>query len=120
MGKTLRGLVCGAAGLLAACAFDPTTTTGGTNLMALEAVSVINTDKTVVDHVMSLASRQDCSTIRAQQGGHYCVERYENKPMAEALYCYRTLAAVTCYDRPSTNPRDRLVGMQPAGPLPTH
>lgn len=100
--------------LLGACA------AAGPPLMGVEAVSIVNTQKTLGDHFLSLTSGQDCSTLRAQKGGHYCVERYENEPVAEPLYCYRTLAAVTCYDRPSTNPRDRLVGIQRGGPLPTH
>jgi hypothetical protein len=45
---------------------------------------------------------------------------YENQPEVPALYCYRTLAAITCYDRPSTNSGDRLVGVQPGGRLPTY
>lgn len=89
-------------------------------LGAVEAAVIINTDKTIVDHFASMANDMDCSTIRAQQGGHYCMPRYENQPVVPALYCYRTLADVTCYDRPSTNPADRLVGVQAGGALPTH
>ncbi|MGC2857721.1 hypothetical protein ACM64Y_19800 [Novispirillum sp. DQ9] len=103
--------------LLGACGSAAHTTTG---LAAVEGVLIINTDKTVVDHFASMANDMDCSTIRAQQGGHYCMPRYENQPMVPALYCYRTLADVTCYDRPSTNAADRLVGVQPGGMLPTY
>lgn len=103
--------------LLGACGSPAETVTG---LGAAEAVVIINTDKTIVDHFASMANDMDCSTIRAQQGGHYCMPRYENQPVVPALYCYRTLADVTCYDRPSTNPADRLVGVQPGGPLPTY
>lgn len=30
--------------------------------------------------------------------------------LAKPRFCYRTLAAVTCYDAPSTNKHDTLVG----------
>ncbi|GAA0585765.1 hypothetical protein GCM10009099_24410 [Caenispirillum bisanense] len=30
--------------------------------------------------------------------------------LAKPRFCYRTLAAVTCYDAPSTNQHDTLVG----------
>lgn len=103
--------------LLGACASGAETTTG---LAAAEALVIINTDKTIVDHFASMANDMDCSTLRAQQGGHYCMPRYENQPVVPALYCYRTLADVTCYDRPSSNPADRLVGVQPGGVLPTY
>lgn len=116
----LAAVLAGAALLLSACEGGPIGKTAGLQLAGVEAVSMINTQKTLGDHFISMTSGQDCSTLRAKQGGHYCVERYENEPVAEPLYCYRTLAAVTCYDRPSTNPRDRLVGMQRGGPLPTH
>lgn len=89
-------------------------------LALAEAALIINTDKTLTDHIASMANDMDCSTLRAQKGGHYCMPRYENQPEVPALYCYRTLAAVTCYDRPSTNPADRLVGVQAGGKLETY
>lgn len=85
-----------------------------------DAAIIINTDKTLVDHVASLTSGKDCSTVRAQQGYHWCREPYENQPVVPSLYCYRTLADVTCYDRPSTHPADKLVGVRPGGLLPTY
>lgn len=30
---------------------------------------------------------------------------------AESSYCYRTLAAVTCYETPSPHPHDTLIGI---------
>lgn len=85
----------------------------------LDGAVLMHTDKTMIDHVVSATSGQDCSTLRAQKGGHYCRPIYENQPTVAAVYCYRTLAAVTCYDRPSVNPGDKLVGLQPAGRLST-
>lgn len=89
-------------------------------LVVVDAVSLINTDKTLIDHIAGGLSGQDCSTLRSMEGGHYCQPHYENKPVVPPLYCYRTLAKVTCYDRPSPNPADRLVGMRPGGQLPTY
>lgn len=83
----------------------------------LEMLSVINTDKTLIDHVSSWTSGQDCSTLRAQQGGYYCMEHYENRELMPTLYCYRSLGSVTCYNQPSPNPGDRLVGIRPGGPM---
>lgn len=92
----------------------------GAPLIAVDMASVVMTDKTVVDHVAGLSSGQDCSTLRAQNGGHYCTEPYENEPVVQNLYCYRTLAAVSCYDRPSPNPADHLVGMRAGARLQTY
>jgi hypothetical protein len=39
-------------------------------LAIAEAALIINTDKTLTDHFASLANDMDCSTLRAQQGGH--------------------------------------------------
>lgn len=108
-------VLAGAALLTAGC-----TPYAGGVLAATETVSVINTDKTVTDHVVSLVRGQDCSAVRASQGRPWCVEPYENDPVVPTLYCYRTLAKVTCYDRPSTNPGDKLVGVRPGGRLPTY
>jgi len=76
----------------------------GTNLftgvewyIALDVVSIINTDKTLVDHVVSLSTGRDCSTIRKIDGKSYC----KKDPVPEPpLYCYRTLASVSCYRTP--------------------
>lgn len=88
--------------------------------VVLDAVSLINTDKTIIDHIAGGVTGEDCSTLRSMDGGHYCQPHYENKPVAEPLYCYRTLAKVTCYNQPSPNPADRLVGMRPGGELRTY
>ena len=64
----------------------------------IQGVSVIGTDKTIEDHVISLASGKNCSTIRKEKGLTYCDEYETNiKPN---IWCYKTLAKVTCYDRP--------------------
>jgi hypothetical protein len=43
----------------------------GQPFFLLDTVSVINTDKTLVDHALTLTSGKDCSTIRAQNEGVY-------------------------------------------------
>ncbi|RCK27664.1 hypothetical protein [Thalassospira lucentensis] len=71
--------------------------TGAEWYLAFDVVSIINTDKTLVDHVVSLSTGQDCSTIRKIDGKSYC----KKDPIPEPpLYCYRSLAAVSCYRTP--------------------
>ncbi|MDG4721210.1 MULTISPECIES: hypothetical protein [Thalassospira] len=71
--------------------------TGGEWYLAFDVISIINTDKTLVDHVVSLSTGKDCSTIRKIDGKSYC----KKDPVPETpLYCYRTLAAVSCYRTP--------------------
>ena len=63
-------------------------------MYVLEVVSVINTDKTLADHVMSIAYGRDCSTIRYLDGDYYC----DRPPPPETpLFCYPSLADVVCY-----------------------
>jgi len=70
-----------------------------TALVVADGISVINTGKTVEDHVIGLVTDQDCSLIRASHGGDYCVSK-EKPPMVQVVsYCYKTLAKTTCYDR---------------------
>ncbi|GAB6054040.1 hypothetical protein JCM17960_28600 [Magnetospira thiophila] len=74
----------------------------------LEVGTVMVTDKTVGDHVISWASGKDCSTVRWEQGMTYCKED-EPRPEA-AVFCYETLGDVVCYDRPDphANPQQRV------------
>lgn len=62
-----------------------------------EAVTVMGSDKTIVDHLVSLGSGKDCSTLRKERGLTYCVE--DMPQIRQNIYCYRNLAGVTCYDR---------------------
>jgi hypothetical protein len=71
--------------------------TGGEWYLAFDVISIINTDKTLIDHAVSLSTGQDCSTIRKIDGKSYCAK----EPVPETpLYCYRSLAAVSCYRTP--------------------
>lgn len=81
----------------------------------LEMTAVITTKKTVIDHIAQLLTGQDCSTIRASKGGNYCNPWYVNRPIVPQLYCYRTLAAISCYEQPSRYPGDKLVGIRQGG-----
>lgn len=67
-----------------------------------DVLTVVGTDKTMVDHIVSYTSGKDCSSVRREQGLHYCVEDEPN--VQPEVYCYSTIGAVTCYDRP--NPYD--------------
>lgn len=68
------------------------------NYSILSSASVMATDKTIPDHIVSYSSGKDCSTVRTEQGRTYCREDEPN-PMPVA-YCYRTLADVSCYAEP--------------------
>ncbi|MBL6927970.1 MAG: hypothetical protein ISR44_02255 [Rhodospirillales bacterium] len=66
---------------------------------------VIGSDKTMIDHVVSMSSGKDCSLVRKERGMTYCKED-EVIPRPE-VYCYRELAKVTCYDKPDTRQGER-------------
>jgi hypothetical protein len=106
---------------LAGCA-DPTS-------LALSGVSVISftqTGKTVTDHAMSLATSQNCSLKHSLVGEPWCQPDAAPAPTtastAEPLYCYRSIAAVTCYrhDNPHDTTTRRTSGPdQPSDAPPT-
>lgn len=62
-----------------------------------DALTVVGTDKTIVDHFVSISSGKNCSTVRREQGLHYCEE--DEPEIKPRVYCYNTLGRVTCYDR---------------------
>jgi len=73
-------------------------------LAGADIASQVNTGKGLHDHVASAAMGEDCSTGRYfEDHGQYCVDPDAAVEIAAArppLYCYRSLAAVTCYDSP--------------------
>jgi len=80
-------------------------------LLGADVVSVINTGKTIDDHLIGIATDQDCSTVRASQGGPWC------KPIpipvatvAQTAYCYKSLASVSCYVAPLPFDSARYIG----------
>lgn len=83
-----------------------------------EAVSVLATGKAMESHIAGAITGKDCSVERAFSGeGKFCMTQIElmrmNAPRytLAPVYCYRTLAAPVCYDAPSPNPADMLVGV---------
>ncbi|MBL4614837.1 MAG: hypothetical protein JKY27_08190 [Magnetovibrio sp.] len=69
------------------------------NVSIISAGVTMATDKTLVDHIVSYRSGKDCSTVRTEQGRTYCREDEDNS-MPE-MYCYRSIADVTCYSEPN-------------------
>jgi hypothetical protein len=82
--------------------------------MQLEAISLINTHKTMGDHVISWITGKDCSSPRAEREGVYCTERPGAPPPPQQVYCYTTLARPTCYSQPYNEGNDHLIGFVPA------
>ncbi|MBT5414694.1 MAG: hypothetical protein HOH66_02625 [Rhodospirillaceae bacterium] len=72
---------------------------GSVALTGAEMASNITSDKTLVDHAASLVTGMDCSSIHSANGYSYCNDSDEENAAAPT-YCYRSLGAVTCYDRP--------------------
>lgn len=70
---------------------------GTPGLAQLDVLTVMGTDKTIVDHVVSVSSGKNCSSVRLEKGDYYCEE--DEPKIVQNIYCYRTLASVTCYDR---------------------
>ena len=70
-----------------------------------DAAVVVATDKTIADHVISVASGKDCSLVRKERGMTYCKED-EVVPHPN-VYCYRELGGVSCYDGPDQRRHDR-------------
>ncbi|MGE5517869.1 MAG: hypothetical protein ACM31D_18860 [Bacteroidota bacterium] len=85
-----------------------------TELVGLEVLSVVNTKKTVGDHIATWITGKDCSTIRAQREGAWCVD-WPNPPAPpQQVYCYASLARPSCYSQPYNEGNDRLIGFVPA------
>ncbi len=83
-----------------------------------EAVSVSATGKMMEDHVASWITGKECSVARAVKGeGKFCMTPVELERAArpdwkaERVYCYRTIAAPTCYNQPSPYATDVLIGI---------
>lgn len=79
--------------------------------VALDGFSLINTGKTIDDHVISLVTGKDCSIVRASQGGPYCVDIPPPVPqVAVTSYCYKSLASVSCFAAPLATDEARFDG----------
>jgi hypothetical protein len=71
---------------------------GVPGLAQIDLVTVMGTDKTVIDHVVSVSSGKNCSSIRLEQGDYYCEE--DEPRINPNINCYKTLGRVTCYTKP--------------------
>lgn len=91
----------------------------GALLTNLEVISVINTQKTVGDHIATWVTGKDCSTVRAQREGAWCTDWPGPPPPQQQVYCYASLAKPSCYSQPYNQGNDRLIGFVPA-PLPVN
>lgn len=84
--------------LLGGCSLATAAPGSVPSLAGVEAVTVIGTDKTLGDHIVSFTTGKNCSTIRRKTGQTYCEEDEVMPP--EEIYCYRTLGKVSCYGEP--------------------
>ncbi|CAA7619802.1 hypothetical protein [Magnetospirillum sp. UT-4] len=88
---------------------------GDMHLLAnLEVLSVINTKKTMGDHLATWITGKDCSTIRAQREGAWCVDWPSPPAPPQQVYCYASLAKPSCFAQPYNEGNDRLIGFVPA------
>lgn len=83
-------------------------------LANLEILSIINTKKTLGDHVATWVTGKDCSTIRAEREGVWCVDWPGPPPPPQQVYCYASLAKPSCFAQPYNEGNDRLIGFIPA------
>lgn len=86
----------------------------GATLVNLEVLSVINTKKTLTDHVATWVTGKDCSAVRAEREGVWCVDWPDPPPPPAQVYCYATWARPSCYAQPYNEGNDRLIGFVPA------
>jgi hypothetical protein len=108
-------IACLAASSLGACsaAGSLPTPTPAVSFLLLDGVSVINTQKTIDDHIVSWVTGDDCSTVRASRGERYCEETPHPGPMmVQNSYCYKSLAGVSCYTQPVETDAARLYGVR--------
>ncbi len=79
-------------------------------LLAVDVATLIVTDKTMVDHIVSCFREEDCSAVRASQGDYYCRPiRLAYTPPPEP-FCYRSLADASCFAVPNPYGSDRRMG----------
>lgn len=81
---------------LAGC--GPAVATGVPGLAQVDILTVMGTEKSLVDHAVSYSSGKDCSYVYVEKGNRYCKE---DEPVIKPMvHCYRTLASATCYSAP--------------------
>jgi len=76
----------------------------GPGLFMAGVATIVNTNKTPSDHVVSLLVNQDCSTVEYSKGEDYCKSKEQDAGDGDQYvtgpYCYRTLGESTCYSSP--------------------
>ena len=82
----------------------------------LEGATIVGTDKTIGDHVVSFATGKNCSTVRKHLGKTYCEE--DEVGHVDEVYCYHTLGRPTCYAVPSPNGESNRIGWTQPGAGP--
>ena len=84
-------------GLVVGCS-TPMTISGAPAVAQYDIFSVVGTDKTIIDHLVSYTSGKDCSFVYVERGNRYCKE---DEPVIKSqVYCYSTLGRATCYETP--------------------
>lgn len=80
------------------------------NLSVVSTALTMGTDKTITDHLVSLKTGKDCSTVRVEQNRTYCKEDEPNP--APTVHCYPSIGDVTCYAQanPARQPDERIGG----------
>jgi hypothetical protein len=79
-------------------------------IAAVDAMSLMQSKKTLGDHVVSYMKDMDCSSVRREQGDYYCLEKTKSPKPEPVAYCYKTLAGSSCYDRANPYGYDKRVG----------
>ncbi len=95
------------------CFLSGCNSTIGGPLLVGEAGSLVMTQKSLSDHIFTMASGMDCSSAYTVNGGDYCrphAQRVESVPVR--LYCYHSLGQPNCFTQPLTGQNDRLIGSQ--------
>ena len=76
----------------------PMTISGAPAVAQFDVLSVVGTDKTIIDHLVSYTSGKDCSFVYVEKGNRYCKE--DEPVIKPQVYCYSTLGRATCYETP--------------------
>ena len=80
--------------VLAACAAPASLALGGASV-----VTMIDSGKTVSDHVMSFATGEECTFRHSLRGQAWCQPKLiEDSGDQPELVCYRSIARTTCYE----------------------
>ena len=80
--------------LLGGCGLEPLAVPAA----GVSGASLVFTVKTPLDHVAGLATRQDCSSVRWERHGPWCVA--PAPPPLPTPFCTRSLGAVDCWTTP--------------------